>query len=401
MGPPSMSVTVPRITTRSPSSGSTSIVSPRPRWGEPGTKNGPSTVFSVLPSTPSWVTISTSDDTPSVSDRRMNSWRVGVAHLAGGGEELDAGEPLVALQAHLFDEGVEVADGRLGDLPQARVGRVLVARQHVRQQLGVGLLRHGVPSLRQPQRRPAAGRQSAAARDAPSAPGRCRRSGCGRPRGRRPGWPGRGRRGRTARSAARRRRVAATAASVGTRRLTTSGREAERQLVDEQHRRARRQRLGQHHHLLLAARQRRGPSSPCGGCSSGNSSRAYSMPLSASPLASEYVATRRLSATVSSGRSRRPSGTTATPARRIFSGRRLVRSWSPSRTAPGGGPQHAGHGQHQRRLAGAVRTEQRRDLAGGDLERDVAQHRRGPPRGTRQPLDAQRSVTSPRSSVPM
>ena len=41
-------------------------------------------------------------------------------------------------------EGVEVADGRFGDLPQPGFGELLVARQHVGQQLGVGFLGHGV-----------------------------------------------------------------------------------------------------------------------------------------------------------------------------------------------------------------------------------------------------------------
>ena len=44
-----------------------------------------------------------------------------VALLAGGGEELDACEPLVALQPDLLDERVQMADGGLADLAQPGV----------------------------------------------------------------------------------------------------------------------------------------------------------------------------------------------------------------------------------------------------------------------------------------
>ena len=47
MGLPSTSVILPRTTTRSPSSGSTSIDSPKARSGDPSAWNGPSTVLSV------------------------------------------------------------------------------------------------------------------------------------------------------------------------------------------------------------------------------------------------------------------------------------------------------------------------------------------------------------------
>ena len=47
-------------------------------------------------------------------------------------------------------------------------------------------------------------------------------------------------------------------------------------------------------------------------------------------------------------------------------GRRLVRSWSPSRTCPDVGRSAPADREHQRRLAGAVRPEQRGDLAGRD-----------------------------------
>ena len=65
---------------------------------------------------------------------------------------------------------------------------------------------------------------------------------------------------------------------------------------------------------------------------------------------------------MSSGSSRRPSGTTATPAPRTCSGRRRVRSRSPSMTRPPLDAQHASDREHERRLAGTVGAEQRRHL---------------------------------------
>ena len=59
------------------------------------------------------------------------------------------------------------------------------------------------------------------------------------------------------------------------------------------------------------------------------------------------------------GSSWRPSGTIATPAARICSGRRRVRSSSPSTTLPRAGAEHAADRQDERRLPGAVRPEQR------------------------------------------
>ena len=69
------------------------------------------------------------------------------------------------------------------------------------------------------------------------------------------------------------------------------------------------------------------------------------------------------------------------PAARIVSGRRLVRS-SPSRvTLPDGRAEDAGDGKDERRLAGAVRAEQRGHLARRDRERDIVEH--GPCRHAR------------------
>ena len=78
-GSPSRLVTVPRSTSGSPSSSMT-IESPNSLGGAPSTWKGPNTVGSVVPSAAAWLTISTSIDTPRVSDRRMNSWRTS-SHL--------------------------------------------------------------------------------------------------------------------------------------------------------------------------------------------------------------------------------------------------------------------------------------------------------------------------------
>src|SRR3954469_18958070 len=68
--------------------------------------------------------------------------------------------------------------------------------------------------------------------------------------------------------------------------------------------------------------------------SSGNSASARSRPSRPSARDIAYVATWRLSSTVSAGSSRRPSGTMATPARRMRSGRRDERTASSRRTVP-------------------------------------------------------------------
>ena len=126
------------MTTRSPSSSSTSIDSPRARVRR--ARDVERSEHGVLGAA---LGAAVGDEL----DERRDAERVRqedellarvVALLAGRGEELDAGEPLVALQADLLDEGVEVADGGLGDLAQPRVRRVLVAREHVGQQLGMG-----------------------------------------------------------------------------------------------------------------------------------------------------------------------------------------------------------------------------------------------------------------------
>ena len=160
-----------------------------------------------------------------------------------------------------------------------------------------------------------------------------RRSGCGRPRARTPDSPARARYGRTARSGGCRPRSRRLPGAPGASRLTTTGaRPSDSSSTritrgwetsacastticcspPESRRQVTRQRFS----------------------SSGNSSSARATPLFASCLESEYVATRRLSSTVSPGNRRLPSGTIATPAPRTCSGRRRVRSSSPSSTRP-------------------------------------------------------------------
>src|ERR1700722_14379632 len=71
--------------------------------------------------------------------------------------------------------------------------------------------------------------------------------------------------------------------------------------------------------------------------SRGNSSSARARPSAAACLDSVYVATLMLSSTDRSGSSRRPSGTIATPAARIFSGRLPASSRPSTVTDPGRG----------------------------------------------------------------
>ena len=118
---------------------------------------------------------------------------------------------------------------------------------------------------------------------------------------------------------------------VGIRRWTTTGAKPERQLVDDHETGPRHERLGEHDHLLLAARQRPRPArQPLLELGKQLERTCASRPR-VLRARGEYVATVRFSSTVSSGNNRRPSGTTATPAWRIRSGRRPTSS-RPSRT---------------------------------------------------------------------
>ena len=123
-----------------------------------------------------------------------------------------------------------------------------------------------------------------------------------------------------------------------------------------------------------------------------------SRPACAASGAQREVATRRLSSTVSSGSSRRPSGTTATPAWRMRSGRRPVRSRSSSVHRAAGGAQHSADREHEARLAGAVGPQQRRHLARRDVQRNTVHDRRAR-RARRSGLEAQHGRRPPRKAV--
>ena len=78
---------------------------------------------------------------------------------------------------------------------------------------------------------------------------------------------------------------------------------------------------------------------------------------------------------MSSESTRRPSGTTATPACRMRSGRRPVRSRPSSVTLPPAGRNTSADGEHQARLAGTVGPEQSRHLARRDVQRNTVHDR--------------------------
>ena len=165
--------------------------------------------------------------------------------------------------------------------------------------------------------------------------------------------------------------------------LDDDGRKAERELVDEQRARPRDEGLREHDHLLLASRQRAGPAPSSASRARGRArGRMRSRSSRRCTRESAYVATRRLSSTVSAGSSRRPSGTTATPAARIRSGRLPREVGVAEQDLAGSRAQHAGDGEHERRLAGAVRAEQRRHLARRDRRARRPRTTARPPRAT-------------------
>ena len=90
---------------------------------------------------------------------------------------------------------------------------------------------------------------------------------------------------------------------------------------------------------------------------------------------------RRLSITVMRLRMARPSGTWLMPSPTILCGGRRTMLVALESDATGARPQQAGDGLQQRRLAGAVRADQRDDLALHDVEADVVQA----PRSCRSP----------------
>ena len=83
---------------------------------------------------------------------------------------------------------------------------------------------------------------------------------------------------------------------------------------------------------------------------------------------------RRLSITVMRLRMARPSGTWLMPSATILCGGRRTMLLPSKVDAAGGRADQAGDGLQQRRLAGAVRADQRDDLALRDVEGDVVQH---------------------------
>ena len=78
-----------------------------------------------------------------------------------------------------------------------------------------------------------------------------------------------------------------------------------------------------------------------------------------------------------------------TPRRAIARGGRPSMRAPASRTVPGVGRELAVDEVEAGRLAGAVRPDQRDDLAGGDRERHVVARRRTPPKALVRPLDLQ------------
>ena len=231
----------------------------------------------------------------------------------------------------------------------------------------------------------AAGRRTGAAPARPSAAAPSRGSGSGHARGRTRSGRGRGRRGRTARSGGHRRRSRrrprASARAAG-RRWGRGRARARRRARTAAARRAPARAPPSAARLRTASawrcRQRRS--------SSGNSSSAWAMPLRASSRLSAYVATRRFSSTVRFGSSWRPSGTIATPAARICSGRRRVRSASPIVTVPEVG----------RSTPPTVRTSvdfpapfgpSRAVTSPGGIVMETSRSTRRPPRVTERPLN--------------
>ena len=183
-------------------------------------------------------------------------------------------------------------------------------------------------------------------------------------------------------------------------------REPERQLVDEHEPRPRDERLGEHDHLLLAARQRaRGVVEPL--LELGEQLERALRPASASRARqrvrgdADVVLDGQLGQqppALGDDRDARPCGSAP--------GRLPASRGSSSSTEPPRGLQHAADREHQARLAGAVGTEQRGDLAGGissdTLAHDVAPAARDDEiaRSDRGAIARRRGVAHATSSVP-
>ncbi len=149
--------------------------------------------------------------------------------------------------------------------------------------------------------------------------------------------------------------------------------EAERQLVDKHEPRLGHQRLSQHDHLLLPARKR--TSGDLEGLPEGGKELKRTLPAGARTLAGErigrsadVVVHRQLGQESSAlGNHRHPRAPDA-----LRPGPGEVATVQEHGSGPQ--PQHAGHCQHQARLACSVRAEQRGDFTGCDVDRHIPYH---------------------------
>ena len=162
----------------------------------------------------------------------------------------------------------------------------------------------------------------------------------------------------------------------GEQLLDDDWREPERQLVDHQHVGLGEERHREREHLLLAARQVRG-----GSFMPAPQHReelehllGRGLRVRAGRAGAATRATCRFSATVSDGNTPWPPGTWMTPFAAISCGGMPVMSLPSKMMLPRSGRDEARDRAQQRRLAGAVRAEQRDDLALADLEVDAEQH---------------------------
>src|SRR6266496_5466322 len=119
-GTPPGPVTVPRSTVQPPRphSAPVAMIAPISRGGA-AVWNGPSTVLGVPG--PALLSRSTSEDSASRSESRMNSCPVAGAELAGPGQEVEPVPPLIRRRPGLPDELVQMPDQRGQQRAGARV----------------------------------------------------------------------------------------------------------------------------------------------------------------------------------------------------------------------------------------------------------------------------------------
>ena len=164
----------------------------------------------------------------------------------------------------------------------------------------------------------------------------------------------------------------------GRQPLHDDGRKTERQLVDEDEARVGDERLCEHDHLLLAAGEQ-----PAGDLPAllelGEQLERLRDPALRIALGervgrhAEVVLDGEPGEQAPAFGDDRDAGAThllGPPAREVVVAQQ---------DAAAGDPEHPADGEHERRLAGSVRAQERRDLAGGDRERHVVQH---PPSAT-------------------